>query len=112
VLGIPTADDPDDALTLDHFAVLTDRLDAAAYFHKSSYGRANSPARFAEPLFEGSLGKYRLRDMKSTGADPKLVDTDDDRYWDATQEDHEYEDCADPGPTAIDDRRLIADCGL
>src|ERR1043166_1791996 len=34
VLGVPLADDPDDALPADHLAVLADRFDAGAHFHE------------------------------------------------------------------------------
>jgi hypothetical protein len=36
MLGIAAADDPDNALTLDHLAMLAYRLDAATYFHDRS----------------------------------------------------------------------------
>jgi hypothetical protein len=36
VLGVSRADDANHALALDHLAVLTDWLDAAAYFHKKA----------------------------------------------------------------------------
>jgi hypothetical protein len=36
MLGVALANDADYAVPLDHFAVLADRLHAAAYFHGSS----------------------------------------------------------------------------
>jgi hypothetical protein len=38
MLGVALADDANDAVPLDHFAVLADRLDAAADFHGRSTG--------------------------------------------------------------------------
>jgi len=56
MLWVSAADDANHALALNHLAVLTDRLDAAAYFHKkSSYGRAKSPWVPAGKEFRVSL---------------------------------------------------------
>ena len=43
VLGVSRADDANHALALYHLAVLTDRLDAAAYFHKKAPMDAQIP---------------------------------------------------------------------
>jgi hypothetical protein len=63
VLGVSRANDANHALALDHLAVLADRLDAASYFHKSSYGRAKSsrvtPGGNSELAFENTEGRKR-----------------------------------------------------
>jgi hypothetical protein len=53
VLGVSRADDANHALALDHLAVLTDWLDAAAYFHKELLWTCTSPTA---AVFAGGLG--------------------------------------------------------
>jgi len=50
VLGVSLADDAHHSGALDHLAVLTNWFDAAAYFHKCSYRRANIPAGRGEGI--------------------------------------------------------------
>src|SRR6266550_3053601 len=56
MLGVSFANDSNHALALDHLAMLTDWFDAAAYFHKNSYGTCKSPrlsrGGFSELAFE------------------------------------------------------------
>jgi len=54
VLGVSRADDANHALALDHLAVLTDWLDAAAYFHK----KAPMDVQIPRGPFDG-LGAFR-----------------------------------------------------
>jgi hypothetical protein len=46
MLWVSAADDANHALALNHLAVLTDRLDAAAYFHKKAPMDAQNPLGF------------------------------------------------------------------
>ena len=54
MLGVSRADDANHALALDHLAVLTNWLDAAAYFHK----KAPMDVQIPRGPFEG-LGAFR-----------------------------------------------------
>jgi len=65
VLGISRADDANHALALDHLAVLTDRLDAAAYLHNKAPMDVQIPL---EPLGRQGISGFSELAFKNTEA--------------------------------------------